>query len=195
PPNDIRQGELFIASVYEALRKSPKWDRTLLLVFYDEHGGLYDHVAPPKAAFDERAADGFDQLGFRIPGIAAGGLVRRGETIHTLIEHSSVPGLLSRIFELPFLNKRAELAGDLGTALSLDLRRDALRPVAPAMPAIEALFQDLDQAHMRPFGQAELLDFAVQRGLTTRDGWRPALRKLHRDMADIYEKLGIVKWG
>jgi phospholipase C len=33
--------------VYEALRASPQWEETLFLITYDEHGGFYDHVAPP----------------------------------------------------------------------------------------------------------------------------------------------------
>ena len=73
PPHDIRLGQAFIGSIYEALRQSPKWDRTLMVVFYDEHGGFYDHVAPPKAQGESRATLGFDQLGFRVPALLAGG--------------------------------------------------------------------------------------------------------------------------
>jgi phospholipase C len=48
-PQDIRTGESFAASVIEAVLSSPCWPRTLLLWLYDEHGGYYDHVAPPPA--------------------------------------------------------------------------------------------------------------------------------------------------
>jgi phospholipase C len=40
-------GEKLIKKVYEALRASPQWEETLFLITYDEHGGFYDHVAPP----------------------------------------------------------------------------------------------------------------------------------------------------
>src|ERR1700710_287616 len=49
PPHDIRLGEHLIADVYEAVRASPLWKKTLLIVLYDEHGGFYDHVIPPAA--------------------------------------------------------------------------------------------------------------------------------------------------
>lgn len=49
PPADMWRGQTFIRRVYEALRASEKWERTLLIITYDEHGGLYDHVVPPLA--------------------------------------------------------------------------------------------------------------------------------------------------
>ena len=49
PPNDIRAGQYFVASVINALRSSPSWNDSLLILTYDEHGGFYDHVAPPAA--------------------------------------------------------------------------------------------------------------------------------------------------
>jgi phospholipase C len=48
PDHDVRAGEQFIASVYNAIRQNPKlWPNTALLIVYDEHGGIYDHVPPP----------------------------------------------------------------------------------------------------------------------------------------------------
>ncbi len=43
----LSTGEKLIKKVYEALRASPLWEQTLFLITYDEHGGFYDHVAPP----------------------------------------------------------------------------------------------------------------------------------------------------
>ena len=48
PPADIRPGEKLIADVYSAVLNSPQWNETLLVVTYDEHGGCYDHVPPPR---------------------------------------------------------------------------------------------------------------------------------------------------
>src|SRR5664279_4097519 len=46
---DFQRAEALIATVYEALRDRPElFERCLLLVTYDEHGGLYDHVPPPR---------------------------------------------------------------------------------------------------------------------------------------------------
>lgn len=87
PPHHPALGELFIASLHEALATSPLWDRTLVLLTYDEHGGFFDHVPPPTAP-DDRAALGFDQLGFRVPSILWGPYVKQGVD-HTVYDHTS----------------------------------------------------------------------------------------------------------
>jgi phospholipase C len=51
PPTDIRKGEYLIAQIYNALRSNEAlWNSSLFILLYDEHGGFYDHVYPPKAA-------------------------------------------------------------------------------------------------------------------------------------------------
>src|SRR3954470_10784121 len=48
PDHDVQQGEVFIATIYNAIRQNPDlWKSTALLIAYDEHGGIYDHVPPP----------------------------------------------------------------------------------------------------------------------------------------------------
>jgi phospholipase C len=49
PPWDIRAGQYFVSTVVTALRNSPSWNDSILFLTYDEHGGFYDHVAPPPA--------------------------------------------------------------------------------------------------------------------------------------------------
>lgn len=160
PPQDIRLGQSMIASVYEALRTSPQWNRTLFLVFYDEHGGFYDHVVPPKVEGEALAADDFDQLGFRVPGLAIGPLVRRGEVFSEVIDHSSVPALLARIFGVDQVNERAALAGDLRGLLDIELTDNARRPAAPKIPEIVVPHDKIRFALQQPYGQPELLEFA-----------------------------------
>src|SRR5690606_30310288 len=62
PPNHPLLGQAFIGSVIAALQQSPVWDRCLFLCAYDEGGGFFDHV-PPGTTSDDRADEGFDQLG------------------------------------------------------------------------------------------------------------------------------------
>src|SRR5262249_5211341 len=69
---DVRRGEAFIARVYEALANSPHWDRLVLVITFDEHGGFYDHVPPPRVRDDTVLPNGmagpdFTRLGFRVP--------------------------------------------------------------------------------------------------------------------------------
>jgi hypothetical protein len=49
PNDDVARGDAFVKQVYEAIRQSPHWESSLLVVTYDEHGGFYDHVPPPAA--------------------------------------------------------------------------------------------------------------------------------------------------
>jgi hypothetical protein len=76
-PQNIAVGEEFAASVINAVINGPSWDRTVLLLTYDEHGGYYDHVPPPAAIPPdsmgptllpgENGFDGFARYGFRVP--------------------------------------------------------------------------------------------------------------------------------
>ena len=49
PPIDVADGEAFLKQLYNALQQSSYWNKTLLIITYDEHGGCFDHVAPPAA--------------------------------------------------------------------------------------------------------------------------------------------------
>ena len=58
PPTDIRKGEAFVASVVSAVRNGPNWKDSIVFIVYDEHGGFYDHVAPPPASAPDGIAPG-----------------------------------------------------------------------------------------------------------------------------------------
>lgn len=82
------QGEQLIKSIYEALRSGPKWNETLFLITYDEHGGFYDHVTPPSVGVPQpdsmTAPNGFkfNQLGVRVPTIAISPWIKKGTIVH-----------------------------------------------------------------------------------------------------------------
>lgn len=75
PPHPVGRGQEFLAALYKALAASPHWENCLLVITYDEHGGFFDHVAPPLVD-DDYVPDGFDQLGFRIPVVVTGPYVK-----------------------------------------------------------------------------------------------------------------------
>lgn len=128
PPTHPLAGQLMIASVYDALAKSPQWGRSLLVVVYDEHGGFYDHVPPPKTA-DDFAADGFDQLGFRVPAVVMGPYVKKGVS-SVLFDHTSVLAFVERLYGVAPLTARDRAANDLAVLLD----RTRLAEQAPAAP-------------------------------------------------------------
>jgi hypothetical protein len=64
-------GERALNEIYEALKTGPNWNETLLIITFDEHGGLFDHVPPPYAhkpwPNDENDGFGYDLMGVRVP--------------------------------------------------------------------------------------------------------------------------------
>jgi len=89
PPAWVREGERLFKDVYEALRNGPKWNETLFIITYDEHGGFYDHVSPPQDGIPNPdgwlgVGNGFNytRLGVRIPTIAISPWIEKGTLIH-----------------------------------------------------------------------------------------------------------------
>jgi phospholipase C len=69
PPHNVAYAERLVADLYNAVRAGPAWDRTLLVIIFDEHGGCYDHVVPPAATPPGRPARNgfaFDRFGPRV---------------------------------------------------------------------------------------------------------------------------------
>jgi len=103
PPHDVRLGEHLIADVYDALRSSKLWEKTLLVVTYDEHGGLYDHVAPPEVAnpdgktWPDPPFD-FRRAGLRVPAVLVSPYVPRGTIDSTPYEHASLAATARDLF-------------------------------------------------------------------------------------------------
>jgi phospholipase C len=93
PPTDIRKGEMLIAQVYNALRENEAlWQSTLFVLLYDEHGGFYDHVEPPKNAEppdDNTKEFSFTQYGVRVPAILISPWVEKG-VISDIFDHTSL---------------------------------------------------------------------------------------------------------
>ena len=56
PPADPQPGEAMVAGIVQAVMTAPQWTKTALLITYDEGGGLYDHVDPPKACVPDDIA-------------------------------------------------------------------------------------------------------------------------------------------
>jgi len=102
PDHNVIAGENFIADVYNRVRKSPVWENTLLLIVYDEHGGTYDHVCPPKITADgitdPVSGFQFDRLGIRVPAILISPWIDQGTLVQTQYEHASIPATVANLF-------------------------------------------------------------------------------------------------
>jgi len=109
PDHNIQAGELFIASVYNAIKQNPNlWQSTALLVVYDEHGGIYDHVVPPACTPDQFTASAndtgtgqpfaFDRLGVRVPAILISPWIPKGTVVDRTFDHASIPATITKFF-------------------------------------------------------------------------------------------------
>jgi hypothetical protein len=98
----VGEGEKFIGAVYNAIRRSPAWESTALLIVYDEHGGLYDHVPPractPDDSTDKATGFKFDRLGIRVPAILVSPWVDAGTRVNRVFEHASIPATVTKHF-------------------------------------------------------------------------------------------------
>jgi phospholipase C len=156
PPHAIALGQVFIGTLYKALAESPQWGESLMIVDYDEHGGFYDHVAPPKTE-DDHAEQGFDQLGFRIPALVLGPYAKVG-VVDTQYDHTSVLKQLQVRYGLEPLTRRNEVANDLSDCLDWErLASQSPRPPTP-LPLMEVDEEQLRTAcvGLAQSGQPEL---------------------------------------
>jgi phospholipase C len=152
PAHDLALSEVFVSSVYRAMAESPQWSRSLLIVTYDEHGGFYDHVAPPQT--DDVRAD-FRQLGFRVPALAIGPTVWRGKVVSTPFEHVSVAATLATRYRIESLGARMDAARDLSSCID-PARVGAPAPPPKMPPLIEVTKDQLSAALAQPPSQVEL---------------------------------------
>ncbi len=149
-PQDIAVGEAFAAQVINAVMAGPGWPRTLLIWLYDEHGGYYDHVAPPaapapddvpgrspyqrfpalrllsrtalgkKLTAADAGPDTYTRLGFRVPAVVVSPYAKRDYVTELDYDHTAILRLIERKWSLPALTRRDASAADLLDALDLD---------------------------------------------------------------------------
>ena len=120
--SDVAAGDRHIAAVVDALQSGPQWPNMLIVITFDENGGWWDHVAPPRG---DRWGPGS-----RIPAIIVSPHARRGHVEHTVYDTGSILRFITRRFaleKLPGLRMREDemrrhmgfAPGDLTETLSL----------------------------------------------------------------------------
>jgi phospholipase C len=126
PPSDVRAGQELVLRVFNALVRGPAWERTLLIVTYDEHGGFFDHVSPPAAA-DDDARPEFHAYGPRVPALVVS--PRLGTRVsHEVFDHTSIiKTCLARFCRrdetlIPDMGARVRAANHLGVLLDREVK-------------------------------------------------------------------------
>jgi len=156
PDHPINAGESVIKEVYEAIRASPQWNATLLIVTYDEHGGFYDHFPTPQTGVPN--PDGlpapptpshynFDRIGIRVPTVVVSPWIPKGTVVHapsgptptSQFEHSSIAATVRKLFGTKsFLTKRDAWAGTFEGILSESQpRTDCPLKLPNPVPSVE----------------------------------------------------------
>lgn len=163
PAHDVSAGEGLIKKVYEAMRASPLWEKSALIITYDEHGGFFDHAAPPSKQVPNpdgkqgiEVPFGFDRLGVRIPTVVVSPWVPKGEVIHARpdgegqFEHTSIIStVVHKLFQprAPFprplyLTKRDAWAATFETIFSEEAARTDCPETLPDIPSHRELYPD-----------------------------------------------------
>ena len=142
PPANFQVGQQFAANVVHALMTSRDWSSSAFILTYDEHGGYYDHVAPPAAPVPDGVppilgpADvpaAFDHYGVRVPFVVASPFSKQHFVSHRVSDHTSILALIERRFGLPPLTRRATPRRTLCSSISISrIRISARRPDCPA---------------------------------------------------------------
>jgi phospholipase C len=135
PPADIAAGQRLVAEIVRAVIEGPSWNKTLLVITYDEHGGFYDHVVPPAAI----PVSAITKYGVRVPTFVISPWVDRGKVSNILFDHTSIAKTIARCFmsaNPPDMGERMAGANDLSKVLRSTRREDKPRiPLPPAPPA------------------------------------------------------------
>ncbi len=155
PPADMYYGQLFLKCVYDTLRSnSALWQKTMLIITYDEHGGFYDHVIPPIADVRTRPmvlTDGgpsglepftastlVTNYGVRVPTFVVSPWTPAGKGPDIVLDHCSIlKTILARFCgqTRPFVSDRVNASQTFDAYLS----EQAPRMNVPASPALAAL--------------------------------------------------------
>jgi len=167
PPSSILGGEELLARVYSAIRGSStaggsNFANTLFLVGFDEHGGTYDHVPPPRVPPPDPAAGAgqmgfrFDRSGVRIPTLAVSAYLDPRTVVTGEYRNTSVIRTLRERFSLgPPLTGRDAVAADIApilTRTTLRAQEDWPEVTAPQVPPLVDPLVPMDQP-LPPLGK------------------------------------------
>ena len=135
PHADIRRGQSFVSLVAQAIVNSPLWDRTALVITYDEWGGFFDHVPPPVLPDDHDLSptdQPHGQAGFRVPCIVLSPFAQRDFVGHNVYDHTSILKMVEWRWGLSPLTSRDAGARNLAETFDFASPRTA----APNLPVV-----------------------------------------------------------
>src|SRR3954466_10601508 len=139
PHGDVRTGQAFMSDVVHAFMSSPQFKTGALFIVYDEWGGFFDHVRPPRVPDERNAKDineDYGLMGFRIPAIAVSPYVQRGNVEHTIYGFESILKMISYRFALEPLNIPAAHAHNIARSFDWESKPRLDLPKLPTPPTV-----------------------------------------------------------
>jgi phospholipase C len=135
-PLAVGHGEDFLRQVYLAVTaNAERWASTVMILCFDEHGGFYDHVPPPRIGYTTTGDEAvtFSNLGPRIPGIVISPFAAAGSVFSGLLDHTSILQFLAEkfgngaLFSPTVEQRREQQIGSISAVLS----EQPARPIPP----------------------------------------------------------------
>lgn len=214
PPHDVTRGEALLAQVYNSLRTSEHWSKTLFILTYDEHGGCYDRVMPGAATSPGGPTpDGFnfDRYGVRVPCILISDYSldsSNASTGPTVYDHTSILALLRERWPLgAALSPRESSVGSLSKLLTpaaegaptsiavpvpvSDVIALEQQAIVDAAELIAAKLAGASLPELKIMFDNDLRSLAEQAVFDTLD---PYLTKLLEELADHIPKTDLLGW-
>lgn len=193
PDADIRSGDAFLAAVFHAVAGGPASDKTGLIINFDQWGGVFEHVAPPRVTapnhVDSDEVTGRVLLGFRVPTVVVSPFTRNAagtpEVNHTVFDHTSVLKLIEWRWGVPPLTARdaSPLIGNFATALNFSAPNASVPTVPLPRPVIAApCFENIvglltpSKPPARHIGAQEPNPWAVLSAWSGMNEWRKQLK-------------------
>jgi phospholipase C len=125
PPHSVRAGQAFATRVVNAAMRGPDWGRTAIFLTWDDWGGYYDHVAPPRV--DENG------YGIRVPGLMMSPYAKAGTIDHQTLSFDAYLKLIEDRF-----------LGGQRLDPATDGRPDPRPTVREALPLLGDLAEEFD---------------------------------------------------
>ena len=198
-------GELLVQQVYEAIRTSNTQkpgannsQNTLLIITFDEHGGCYDHVDPPRgitppdlSKFNKQDNFDFTRLGIRVPMIMVSAHIAKNTVVNTPMYHDSFLKTMEKKWnallpgKFPYLSKRIEAAPEFTEVFTLATPRPASDWVVIDPPKIPPMKRDDPNAPLNPLDRT-----IVAAALAHQTPAVPQARSLSITAADTVNTVG-----
>ncbi len=141
PHGDVRVGQAFMSDVVHAFLESPQFARGALFIVYDEWGGFFDHVRPPRVPDVRSSAsisEDFGQMGMRIPAVLVSPYAKRNHVDHNIYGFESILALIRYRFGLSPLTTRDRYARNIVRSFDFESKPNYEIPSLPDPPTVMA---------------------------------------------------------